>query len=56
MSEEVKEEVKVEKEVKARPKHSLLTNPRSKYFNSKIAKRRAKERARRKANRINRHK
>lgn len=45
----------MEKEViQSKPKHSLLTNPRSKQYNAKIAKRRAKEKARRKANAKNR--
>lgn len=34
---------------KTTPKHSLLTNPNSKHYDAKIAKRRAKEKARRKA-------
>ena len=35
---------------------SLLTNPKSKYYNHTIAKRRAKEKNRRKANQLKRRK
>ncbi len=40
--------------VVSKPKHSLLTNPRSKHYDKDLAKRRAKEKARRKANKKNR--
>lgn len=40
--------------VVSKPKHSLLTNPRSKHYDKDVAKRRAKEKARRKANKKNR--
>lgn len=42
-----------EKVVVSKPKHSLLTNPRSKHYDKDLAKRRAKEKARRKANKKN---
>ena len=40
--------------VVSKPKHRLLTNPRSKHYDKDLAKRRAKEKARRKANKKNR--